>query len=58
MSGHFAIKRRINKPEEIIAKLRHVEVLTSQGRPAIGAIHSIGMTDAAYYFYGRLSRCG
>jgi putative transposase len=38
--------RRIYKPEEIIAKLRQVEVLTSQGKFVINAIHSIGVTDA------------
>lgn len=30
--------RRIYKPEEIIAKLRQVEVLTSQGKSAVDAI--------------------
>jgi putative transposase len=49
--------RKIYKPEEIIAKLRQVEVLTSQGKPAIDAIRSIGVTDTTYYLYGRLSRC-
>jgi putative transposase len=41
--------RRIYKPEEIIAKLRQVEVLTSQGKSVIDAIRSIGVTDATYY---------
>ena len=49
--------RRIYKPEEIITKLRQVEVLTSQGKSAIDAMRSIGVTDATYYLYGRLSRC-
>ena len=39
--------RKIYKPEEIIAKLRQVEVLTSQGKAA--AIRSIGVTDTTYY---------
>lgn len=30
--------RKIHKPEEIIAKLLQVEVLTSQGKSAIDAI--------------------
>ena len=30
--------RKICKPEEIIAKLRKVEVLTSQGKAAVDAI--------------------
>ncbi len=41
--------RRIYKPEEIIAKLRQVDVLTSQGKSAVGAIRSIGGTDATFY---------
>jgi putative transposase len=40
---------KIYKPEEIVAKLRQVEVLTSQGKSAIDAIRSIGVTDATYY---------
>lgn len=38
-----------HKPEEIVAKLRQVEVLTSQGQSVADAIRSIGVT--------RLSRC-
>jgi len=41
--------RKIYKPEEIIAKLRQIEVLTSQGKTAIDAIRLIGVTDATYY---------
>jgi putative transposase len=41
--------RKIYKPEEIIAKLRQVEVLTSQGKSAVDAIRSIGVTVATYY---------
>jgi len=41
--------RKIYKPEEIIAKLRQVEILTSQGKSAVDAIRSIGVTDATYY---------
>ena len=41
--------RKIYKPEEIIAKLRQVEVLTSQGQVVIDAVRSIGVTDATYY---------
>jgi hypothetical protein len=40
---------KIYKPEEIIAKLRQVEVLMSQGKTAIDAIRSIGVADATYY---------
>ena len=41
--------RKNYKPEEIIAKLRQVEVLTSQDKAAVDAIRSIGVTDATYY---------
>jgi putative transposase len=41
--------RKIYKPEEIMAKLRQVEVLTSQGKPAADAIRSIGVSDVTYY---------
>jgi putative transposase len=41
--------RKIYKPEEIIAKLRQVEVLTSQSKPVIDAIRSTGVTDATFY---------
>ena len=38
-----------HKPEEIVAKLRQVDVLTSQGTPLADAIRSIGVTEVTYY---------
>jgi putative transposase len=38
-----------HKPEEIVAKLRQVDVLTSQGQSAADAIRSIGVTEVTYY---------
>jgi hypothetical protein len=38
-----------HKPEEIVAKLRQVDVLTSQGMPIADAIRSIGVTEVTYY---------
>ncbi len=38
-----------HKPEEIVAKLRPVDVLTSQGRSVADAIRSIGVTEVTYY---------
>jgi hypothetical protein len=35
-------------PEEIVAKLRQVDVLTSAGRLVAEAVTSIGVTDSAY----------
>ena len=41
--------RKRHKPEEIVAKLRQVEVLTSQGQSMADAIRSIGVTEVTYY---------
>ena len=35
--------------EEIVAKLRQVDVLMAQGRPVADAIRSIGVTEVTYY---------
>ncbi|MFZ5961781.1 IS3 family transposase [Thalassococcus sp. BH17M4-6] len=37
------------KPEEIVTKLRQVEVLTGQGLPRLDAIRQIGVTEQTYY---------
>ncbi|MEJ0092924.1 MAG: IS3 family transposase [Methylocella sp.] len=41
--------RKRHKAEEIVAKLRQVEVLSAQGRPVAEAIRSIGVTEVTYY---------
>jgi len=41
--------RKRYKPEEIVAKLRQVEVLTAQGKTAVEAIRLIGVTEVTYY---------
>lgn len=41
--------RKRHKPEEIVAKLRQVDVLTSQGQTVADAVRSIGVTEATYY---------
>jgi len=41
--------RKRFKPEEIVAKLRQVEVLQSQGMAVIDAIRQIGVTEVTYY---------
>jgi putative transposase len=38
-----------HKPEEIVTKLRQVEVLTAQGRTVAEAIRSVGVTEVTYY---------
>jgi putative transposase len=41
--------RKRHKPEEIVAKLRQVDVLTSQGKSVSEAVRSIGVTEVTYY---------
>ncbi len=41
--------RKRHKPEEIVAKLRQVDVLTSQGQGVADAVRSIGVTEVTYY---------
>ena len=43
----MAIKRP--KPDEIIVKLRQVEVLMGQGRPRSDVIRQISVTEQTYY---------
>ena len=35
--------------EEIVSKLRQVDVLMAQGRPVADAVRSIGVTEVTYY---------
>jgi transposase-like protein len=41
--------RKHHKPEEIVAKLRQVDVLSSQGQSVADAIRAIGVTEVTYY---------
>ena len=41
--------KKRHKPEEIVAKLRQVDVLTSQGTTVADAICQIGVTEVTYY---------
>ena len=41
--------RKRHKPEEIVAKLRQVDVLVSQGKPVAEAVRAIGVTEVTYY---------
>src|SRR3989304_5128399 len=43
--------RKRHKPEEIVAKLRQVDVLMSQGTPVAEAIRSIGITEVTNYHW-------
>ena len=41
--------RKRHPAEEIVAKLRQVDVLMAQGRPIADAVRSIGVTEITYY---------
>ena len=40
--------RKRHTAEEIVAKLRQVDVLTAQGRPAAEAVRAIGVTEVTH----------
>lgn len=42
------VKKR-HKPEEIVAKLRQVEVLTAQGKSIAEAVKTIAVTETTYF---------
>jgi transposase-like protein len=41
--------RKHHKPEEVVAKLRQVDVLVSQGQAIADAIRAIGVSEVTYY---------
>jgi transposase-like protein len=41
--------RKKHKPEEIVTKLRQVDVLVSQGQGIADAIRQIGVREVTYY---------
>ncbi len=41
--------RKRPTPEEIVAKLRQIDVLLSQGKSVADAVRSIGTTEVTYY---------
>jgi putative transposase len=41
------MSRKRHKPEEIVAKLRQVEVLVSQGQSVVDAVRSIRVTEVS-----------
>ena len=47
------MRKKRHKPEEIVAKLRQVDVLTSQGKPVADAVRAIGVTEVTYYRWRR-----
>ena len=45
-----------HKPEEIVAKLRQVDVLVSQGRSVAEAVRAISVTQFTYYRWQGIRR--
>ena len=43
------MSNKSHKPEEIVSKLRQVDVLTSQRKTVAESIRSIGVTEVTYY---------
>src|SRR5215216_1189030 len=41
------MSRKRHKPEEIVSKLRQVDVLIAQGTPVADAVRAIGVTEVA-----------
>ena len=41
--------RKRHKPEKIVAKLRRVDVLVSQGQSVADAVRGIGVTEVTYF---------
>jgi transposase-like protein len=41
--------RKRHTAEEIVSKLRQVDVLMAQGRPVADAVRAIGVTEVTYY---------
>ena len=41
--------RKRHTAEEIVAKLRQVDVLMAQGRPVADSVRAIGVTEVTYY---------
>jgi hypothetical protein len=42
-------RKRMHGPEEIVAKLRQVEVLVAQGKPVSDAVRAIAVSEATYF---------
>ena len=47
--GGLIMSTKRHKPEEIVNKLRQVEVLVGQGQPRIDAIREVQITEQTYY---------
>ena len=45
----MTMPKKRHKPEEIVSKLRQVDVLHSQGMPMVDAIRQIGVSEVTFY---------
>jgi putative transposase len=45
----WTMARKRHTAEEIVAKLRQVDVLMAQGKPVADAVRMIGVTEVTYY---------
>ena len=43
------MRKKRHKLEEIVAKLRQVDVLSSQGKPVADAVRAIGVTEVTCF---------
>ena len=50
-------RKKAHPPEEIVAKLRQVEVLAAQGKSVAEAVRSIGVTEQSCATSCRGPRC-
>src|SRR5215472_8988542 len=48
-SRRTVMGRKRYKPQEIVAKMRQVDVLVSQGQNMVDAIRQIGVSEVTYY---------
>ena len=42
-------RKRMHTPEEVVAKLRQVEVLVAQGQPVSEAVRAVAVSEATYF---------
>jgi transposase-like protein len=42
-------RKRMHRPEEIVAKLRQAEVLVAGGKSVVEAVRALGVSEATYH---------
>lgn len=51
------MRKKRPSAEQIVTKLRQIEVMVGQGRTIGQACKEAEIAEQSYYLYGRLSRC-